>query len=190
MASEITAKQRSFIRKKTKHHDLDPSEMAGELNIVPFLDIVMNIIMFLLATSQAVLAVYQLDAQLPSLKAGGRSSSAVAEDENPLNLSVTVTEEGVIVSTSFGKLLPDCQNFRLAAGKVISIPRTGTGQDWKRVTMCLEGIKQKKEEENKVIIGADPTIRFEDVIKAMDAVTLNSKGKPLFPEVALSAGVR
>ncbi|MEZ4286788.1 MAG: hypothetical protein R3A47_01285 [Polyangiales bacterium] len=36
------------FRKRTKHVDLDPSELGDELNIVPFLDIVVNLIMFLL----------------------------------------------------------------------------------------------------------------------------------------------
>ena len=53
--AKLTPQQRAYIRRRTKVHDPDPSEIAGELNIVPFLDIVVNLIMFLLATSEAVL---------------------------------------------------------------------------------------------------------------------------------------
>ncbi|MEI8313377.1 MAG: biopolymer transporter ExbD, partial [Verrucomicrobiota bacterium] len=82
MARKLTGSQRSYIRKKTTVHDLDPSEAAGELNIVPFLDIVMNIIMFLLATTQAVLAIAEIEAQLPQL---GRGRGAQTEG-SALNL--------------------------------------------------------------------------------------------------------
>ena len=48
MSGTLSPRQKAYIRKKSKVHDLDPSEASGELNIVPFLDIVVNIIMFLL----------------------------------------------------------------------------------------------------------------------------------------------
>ena len=51
MAEEqLSASQRSKIRKLSAPKELAPDEEAGELNIVPFLDIVMNVLMFVLAT--------------------------------------------------------------------------------------------------------------------------------------------
>ena len=67
---KLTSQQRAHIRRRSKYHEPDPSELAGELNIVPFLDIVVNLIMFLLATSEAVLAIIKIEAQLPKLSAG------------------------------------------------------------------------------------------------------------------------
>jgi len=64
----LTPAQRQYIRKRTKVEDLDPSEMAGELNIIPFLDIVVNLIMFLLMTTTVVLAVVQIDTELPEYR--------------------------------------------------------------------------------------------------------------------------
>ena len=64
----LTPRQKAYVRKKTKIHALDPSEASGELNIVPFLDIVTNIIMFLLATTAAVLTTVELEAHLPDRK--------------------------------------------------------------------------------------------------------------------------
>ena len=68
---KLTSTQRAYIRRRTRYHDPDPSELAGELNIIPFLDVVVNLIMFLLATSEAVLAIVQIEAQLPQLGGGG-----------------------------------------------------------------------------------------------------------------------
>src|SRR5687767_11301712 len=58
---ELTPRQAAYVRKRTKHHDLDPSEAGGELNIVPFLDIVTNLILFLLMTGAQVMLVANLD---------------------------------------------------------------------------------------------------------------------------------
>jgi biopolymer transport protein ExbD len=83
---KFTPTQRSYIRKKSAPHEVDPSEAQGELNIVPFLDIVVNLILFLLATSAQVLLVAELDAHLPSLSRGRRASSS-QEEGSTLNLS-------------------------------------------------------------------------------------------------------
>src|SRR6478735_7554569 len=102
---KFTPKQRSYIRKRSKVVELDPSEVAGELNIIPFLDIVVNLIMFLLATTEAVLLISQIESDLPKIASGRSKGADVA---TPLNLNVTVTEAGVIVSGSGGKLAPGC----------------------------------------------------------------------------------
>ena len=46
----LSAAQRSKIRRLSQPKELAPDEEGGELNIVPFLDIVMNILIFVLAT--------------------------------------------------------------------------------------------------------------------------------------------
>ena len=48
----LSPQQRAYIRRRTRVHEPDPSELSSELNIIPFLDIVVNLIMFLLATSE------------------------------------------------------------------------------------------------------------------------------------------
>src|SRR6201991_1242972 len=103
---KFTAKQRAYIRKRSKDPNIDPSEMVGELNIVPFLDIVVNLIMFLLATSEYVLLISQIQSDLPQI-ARGRSKNN-DEVSTPLNLNVTVTDAGVLVTGSGGKLAAGC----------------------------------------------------------------------------------
>jgi len=123
---KLTATQRVYIRKRTIVHDLDPSEAGGELNIVPYLDVVVNIIMFLLATTEAVLMVAQLDAHLPTL--GRRAGSTMDNPGSSLNLSVTVTSNGIIVSGSGGKLAPGCTEIRAGASspsRCATASRTG-----------------------------------------------------------------
>jgi biopolymer transport protein TolR len=184
---KLTSQQRAHIRRRSKYHEPDPSELASELNIVPILDIVVNLIMFLLATSEAVLAIIQIEAQLPQLS--GASATRGDKKEPGLNLNVTLTESGVIVTGSGGKLAPGCQD--VASGRVITVAKKAGQYDWPGLTECVSKIKAVAQfsDEHEVIIGADPMIQYEHVVAAMDALR-GDKTKELFPDVLLSAGVR
>jgi len=185
MTLKFTARQQTYIRKRTKVHELDPSEAAGELNIVPFLDIVTNIIMFLLATTAYVLTTCELDAHLPVIGRGGGGGSP---DQATLNLSVTVTERGIIVAGSGGKLQPGCAT--TGTGNIITVARRADGTfEWPALTQCLVVVHGQFPDEHQVILTADPNIEYGNIIAAMDAV--RSQGTTdLFPDVMLSAGVR
>ena len=190
MPGQLSPAQRMYIRKRTKIRDLDPSEMAGELNIIPFLDIVVNLIMFLLVTTTTVLAVAQIEAQLPQYRGGVGSRST--ESANALNLNVTITQNGIIVTGSGGKLAPGCTT--TAAGRVVTVSRLGNGQyDWPALTDCVARVKSEFPEEQQVILGADPLVEYEHLVKAMDAVRnkrTENGTQELFPQVLLSGGVR
>ena len=71
MPARLTPRQRAYVRKRTRIPDLDPSETSEELNIVPFLDIVVNIVMFLLMTLTTVAFFSQVEAALPEYRKGG-----------------------------------------------------------------------------------------------------------------------
>ena len=47
---KLSAQQRSKIRRLSEPREIPPDEEGGELNIVPFLDIITNVLMFVLAT--------------------------------------------------------------------------------------------------------------------------------------------
>lgn len=187
MPKQLTGRQRAYVKKHSKQHDLDASELDSELNIVPFLDIVINLIMFLLMTVSTVAFFSQVEATLPQYSSG-RAGTRSTANENSLNLMVTITESGIIVTGSSGKLAPGCEN--TASGRVITVPRAGNSYDWRALTACAEKIKETFADEHRVTVGADPTIHYEHVIHAMDAMRSNAAGTELFPEVLLSAGVR
>lgn len=166
--------------------DADPSELSDELNIVPFLDIVVNIVMFLLMTLTTIAFFSQVEAALPQYRKGGVGSRAAQNEA--LNLNVTVTQAGVIVSGSGGKLARGCAT--TAAGKVITVPASINGQpDWAGLTNCVTRVKQQFEDETRVTLSADPEVPYEHLIAAMDAVR-GTDEEPLFPDVLLSAGIR
>lgn len=197
--AELTPAQRQYIRKRTTIHEPDPSETAGELNIVPFLDVVVNIIMFLLATSLTI-TYFQISSDLPEYGRGGGGGGSA---EKKLNLSITIASEGVIVTGSGGKLAPGCDT--TAGGRVITVPKRGKDYAWDELTKCVSRVKKQFPDEEDVIVTADPLIQYEHVVKAMDAVRSDQtaackKCKDddvecrdkclLFPRVLISAGVR
>lgn len=184
MNVEFTPVQKSRIRKRSKVHELDPSEVAGELNIIPFLDIVMNLIMFLLATTAAVLAVTEIEAQLPQTSRAGKRGGG---GDAGLNLNVTVTDSGVIVAGARGKLAPGCTN--AVTGRVITVPKINGKYDWKGLNECAAKVKSQFPDEDQVILQADPMIEYENVVATMDAIRYKDKDE-LFPNLLLSAGVR
>jgi biopolymer transport protein TolR len=184
--AKLSPRQRSYVRKRAHKHDLDPSEMVGELNIIPFLDIVVNLIMFLLATSEAVLLIAQIESDLPRIARGRASNQPV---QTPLNLNVTVTDAGALVTGSGGKLAPGCEQIEGAGSRSVTVARRGKDYDWNGLTECVSRIKATYGEEDTVTVSADPQIEYEHVVAAMDAV--RRKGdKDLFPHVLISVGVR
>ena len=186
MPARLTPRQRAYIRKRTYIPDADPSELDDELNIVPFLDIVVNLIMFLLMSISAVAFFSQVEANLPEYKSGGIGKRAT--DEPALNLNVTITGQGAIVAASGGKLAPGCAT--TAPGRVITVPIGANGQhNWPQLSDCVSKIKAEYPDEDRVTVSADPEVEYDHIIGAMDALR-GTSDKPLFPEVMLSAGVR
>lgn len=181
----FTPSQRAYIRKRSTPHEIDVSEAAGELNIVPFLDIVTNLIMFLLMSLTSVALFAQVEVSVPQ-SGGARGSGS---PDQSLNLSVTVTREGIMVAGSGGKLAAGCTS--TGTGRVITVParRPGAEYDWNALTECVAKLKDRFPDETTVTMAADPQIEFQHVLSAMDAV--RSRGtRELFTEPRLSAGVR
>jgi biopolymer transport protein TolR len=187
MGIKLSPRQRSYIRKRAHAGELDASEIVGELNIIPFLDIVVNLIMFLLATSEYVLLIAQIPSDLPHI-ARGRTKSA-DDVATPLNLNVTVTDAGVLVSGSGGKLAPGCTTIDATGSRNVTVPRKGKDYDWKSLTDCVVRVKNQYGDEDTVTISADPQIEYEYVVAAMDAVR-SKEQQELFPNVMVSVGIR
>ena len=101
-ADKLTAAQRSKIRRLSAPRELAPDEEAGELNIIPFLDIITNVMMFVLA-SISVSFTTTLDADQPK---GGSKGVRARTTEQTLNLTVLVTTAGYMVKGKNATLAP------------------------------------------------------------------------------------
>ncbi len=171
----MTPRQRRMIRAATRRSPADPSEVEGELNIVPLLDIVVNLMLFLLATTTATMALAETDISVPDTCVGCRGRAS-------MQLSVTLADGGIIVASNAGQLAPGCD--AVGGGPGLTIPRAGGRYDFAALASCLERVHAQYPEEREMILSADPQVPYEAVIRALDAI------RPSFTETRLSAGVR
>ena len=173
----LSPAQRSAIRRLSRYVEPGPGEEAGELNIIPFLDVIMNILVFIMASLSIVL-VATVDTQPPA--AGGGKGTRMKS--KALNLTALITSDGVALKTSSGNIATGCNNI----GAGITIPKHASGEhDYGELTRCARNLKQQNErfaEETQVTITANPDTSYQIIISTMDALRLDGDGK-LFPDV-------
>src|SRR5262252_3624918 len=100
----LSAAQRSRIRRLSQPKEPEPGEEAGELNVVPYLDIITNIMMFVLA-SVSVSFISSIDTTPPSIGGKGVRSDVTSK---ALNLAAFITSQGVSFKTSGGNVATGC----------------------------------------------------------------------------------
>lgn len=172
----LSPAQRSRIRRLSQPKEPDAGEEAGELNVVPYLDIITNILIFVLA-SVSVTFVASVDTTPPSI-GGGKVRAELAS--RALNLSVFVTSQGVSLKTSGGNVATGCADI----GAGITVPKKGDSNDFPGITACAKRLKNARDEfksETQVTITANPGIDYKTIIDVMDALRSDGQDE-LFPE--------
>ena len=96
--------QRSKIRRLSKYKEPEHGEAAGEIELVPYLDIIMNIVVFVI-TTLSVVFMSTIETTPPST-GGGKATRA--PKTKSLKLSALVTGEGISLKTSTGNIAPGC----------------------------------------------------------------------------------
>jgi biopolymer transport protein TolR len=174
----LSPAQRSKIRRLSQPRELTPDEEGGELNIVPFLDIVVNILIFVLATV-AVTFTASIETQPPASRGTGVRSEIQSE---ALNLTVFIVNDGFSLKASGGNIAPGCQG----VGAGIAIPNRNGKYDYEALTQCaarLKGASADFESENQFYIVANPGTDYQTVIDVIDAMRRTPQGAPLFDNV-------
>jgi biopolymer transport protein TolR len=176
--SELTTAQRSKIRRLSQPRELAPDEEGGELNIVPFLDIIMNILIFVLATV-AVTFTATIDTTPPASKGSGVRSEVPSE---ALNLTVLIVNDGFSLKASGGNIAPGC----LGPGPGIAIPMVSGKYDLGALTSCADRLKKSSPDyadENQVYITANPGTDYQTIVDVIDALRTTPQGDVLFDNV-------
>jgi biopolymer transport protein ExbD len=174
----LSPAQRSKIRRLSRPKELEFGEEAGELNIVPYLDIVMNIIVFVIS-SLSVVFLSTIDTTPPAIGGSGTRSGVKSE---ALNLTVLITAEGLSLKTSDGNVATGCNSY----GAGITVPKVDGRHDYTELTRCARELKKKNERaasETQTTLTANPDIDYQTVIEVIDALRQDKDG-PLFPDVA------
>lgn len=182
MAERLSAAQRSKIRRLSQPRELAPDEEGGELNIVPFLDIVVNILIFVLATV-AVTFTSSIETNPPG--AGGQGVRQ--EQKKTLGLTIMVVNQGFSVKAQGGNVAPGCNG----AGPGIAIPKSGEQYDFTALQECVARLKKAApefEDETQAFVAGNPDTAYQDVISVIDAIRNDASGNPLFPDVNFKVG--
>jgi len=168
---------------------LREEEHTGELNIVPYLDVVVNLVMFMLLSMTGLLALGVLNVSAPKL---GDASAGAAENQPKLLLTVAIGKEGFYVAGAGGVLGQDAAS--PDSGRPPTIPLRNGKHDYAALTEQMKKIKEQFPNETAVILSADPEIVYDVLIQTMDACREASvvgpdgrtERKPLFFDVSLS----
>ncbi|HEY6080220.1 MAG TPA: biopolymer transporter ExbD [Polyangiaceae bacterium] len=174
----LSAAQRGKIRRLSQPRELSPDEEGGELNIVPFLDIVVNILIFVLATV-AVTFTATIVTNPPANKGPGVRAEIPTQ---ALNLSVFIVSDGFSLKASGGNIAPGCND----AGAGIAVPKQSGNYDFAGLTACasrLKGSSADFADETQATITANPGVEFQTVVAVMDALRTTPTGDNLFENI-------
>lgn len=153
---------------KVKHrHKAD----AEELDVTTFLNLMVVLIPFLLAT--AVFS--QITVQELNLPAS--SAAAVNPDKPPVIIEVMVRKDTLEIGD--GKGTPDT-----------TIPKVEDKYDFRKLSEALLVLKRQNPDKKDLNVLMEPDIEYQDMISVMDAVKgikINPDDQPtvLFPEVSI-----
>lgn len=197
-------------RKRAKEQD------AGEVSLIPIMNLVCLLIPFLLYTASFVVF-STVNVRSPQFV---RPTVGPPEpiDEN-LNLMLVITDEGFRLRSATVAALPSScgHNGAVADRSTPDIPLSEDGQvcrdgrgypsvaqrrerqvlhlgppscayDFEQLNQCIQDIKTEYPEETSIVISGESDVDYDVLIQAMDA-TRGTPESPLFDEVTLSAGV-
>ena len=156
----------------------EAEEEHGEINLVPYMDIVTNIIIFLLASVVNQVPLGTVNVSSPTFGGGGGDGQP---DKPALNLTVTVGSTGFLLAGSGGVMPP--------------IPKLPAGDyDYPALTTKLAEIKKEFSDETKATFNADAITPYEIVVKTLDAMRTykdekEQRDKELFPDIVFAAGI-
>jgi biopolymer transport protein ExbD len=119
-AQRVRAKTRAAIRKREEQIEMEEME-AGELNLIPYLDMVTNLMLFLLASVSAGIILTQIDTTLPD-KAPPKNTADPTPEQPPkdqaLKLVVSIYDNEIALWSFTG-------NHGTIEKPYAQIPRTG-----------------------------------------------------------------
>jgi biopolymer transport protein ExbD len=133
-AQRVRSKVRNAVRRREAQIEQDEME-SGELNLIPYLDMVTNLMLFLLASVAAGIVFTQIDTQLPDKAPPSTSTTQpqVNPDDQPLKMIVSITRDRMVLWSISGL------EGTLTQPKAL-FPRTGRdGESCDGAYMCESG---------------------------------------------------
>ena len=197
--------------RKIREQAEEMAEEGGELNLIPYLDIVTNVIMFLLATITFAAALGDINVSSPTTASQAQlQNQPPPEPKQDLNLTVSVSDKGFTIAASGAVLysgfsIDAAGNLQQPAGATLpTIPKKGNDFDYDALARAMAQIKSSPtaKTETRVIVNANPEIVYDVVVQVLDACRGKTmpvpdpdhpgkmmEGYERFGDVLLSAGL-
>ena len=144
------------MRATAAHAELALDE--GELNLTPYLDVVMNLVVFLMASTALVGSLHLVDLDAPA-------SCASCQDAAGFEPVLSLSASGAVIAASDGSVPP------------VTLPGP---LDPAALTDALASWKQQYNLGDRVDIRATPGLPYQQLVVALDAAREDA-GRPLFP---------
>ena len=146
-SAQVRAKARMAMKRREEQIEHEEME-AGELNLVPYLDIVTNVMLFLLATISSGIILGNINSALPeySQTEGGGSTSDLEQEEPPLQMTVYLTAESLrFLSTpglegSLDKPLIELRRDVPPVARDPKEPKLLSDFDYAKLTLSAQGV--------------------------------------------------
>lgn len=174
-AVQLRARVRKAMKRRAEEIE---EEEAGDLNLIPFLDMVMNVMVFLLAGISGGYVLGQINTTLPSSVSAEAATDTEPDedpDEPPLQLVVSVTEQHLLVWSVSGEVgdlnEPHATLARTDDGGAGALPI----YDYQELNDVLYevaderwGGRARDRDTYEVILQADGDIPYDTIVAVMD----------------------
>jgi biopolymer transport protein ExbD len=178
-AAQVRSKAR--MAQSRREEEIEEEEiMSGEINLVPYLDIVTNLMLFLLASVSAGFVMGQIDTTVPDhapASAKGPTTPSTPPDEQPLQMMVSVSHNRLILHSISGL---EGTFEKPALTLPILVPENAGDApsfEYDKLNAKLQEIasrrwkgKLRPRDTYEMVIHADFTIPYETIVTVMDYV--------------------
>jgi biopolymer transport protein TolR len=157
-----------YIRKQRGRESIEEG-LSSELNLIPYLDVMVNLIMFLLLTTATASGFGMLSFNVPVFSKGS-SAKPPSEDEKPLELTVWVSKDGYQVVSNKGAPLDPIRKTN---------SKENDGYDLKNLQLLLERIGKEYPKTKTATLFVEPLIAYEIAVKTLEVMKEAEPGKCL-----------
>jgi len=144
-----------------------------DLNLVPYMDIMVNLIMFMLVVTAYIIELRQAPVLAPSYSS---SPSGGASEKPKPYLTVAISSKSFALLGSTAEVPAQ------------EIPKQGDKYPYEELAQTLRAYKAQYAVSENMVLTADATVPYSVLVATMDA-TRGSAKEPLFPGVTLGLAV-
>ena len=178
-SSQLRAKSRVAMKRREDEVEQEETE-SGELNLIPYLDIVTNLMLFLLASVSAGFILGQINTTLPdhapAAAAVAPTDPKLNPDEQSLQLVVSVTKRDIVV-WSVTSLEGTVEQPKARVARLADVAGQGPKYDYPALNAALYEIaarrwrgKLRSRDTYEIILQADGELPYETIVSTMDAL--------------------